>query len=138
MWPGDVTFPDFTNKEAYNYWSELVKKFHDEVNFDGMWIVRFLVKYYHIFICLNSIYILQNHTFIWYLYWHFTVSYINLVFILTYYSIMHLSGIYIDILQYHTFIWYLYWHITLSYIYPAISTFAVQICYTNKFLLYLY
>jgi hypothetical protein len=25
-----------------------------------------------------------------------------------------------------------------SFIYPAISTFAVQICYTNKFLLYSY
>lgn len=38
VWPGDVTFPDFTNNETYNYWSELVKKFHDEVNFDGIWI----------------------------------------------------------------------------------------------------
>ena len=27
---------------------------------------------------------------------------------------------------------------TCKYIYPAISTFAVQICYTNKFLLYSY
>ena len=77
MWPGDVTFPDFTNNETYDYWSELVKKFHDEVKFDGMWIVGFLVKYYHIFICLNSICILQY---------------------------MHSSGIDIDILQCHTFI----------------------------------
>ena len=27
---------------------------------------------------------------------------------------------------------------TNTYIYPAVSTFAVQICYTNNFLLYLY
>ena len=30
---------------------------------------------------------------------------------------------------------YMYMH---TIIYPAISTFAVQICYTNKFLLYSY
>ena len=29
-------------------------------------------------------------------------------------------------------------HLENNIIYPAISTFAVQICYTNKFLLYSY
>jgi exonuclease I len=64
-------------------------------------------------------YWLQEKCMILYLYWHITLSYIYLVFILTYYTIIHLSGIYIDILQYHTFIWYLYWHITVSYIFLA-------------------
>lgn len=38
VWPGDVTFPDFTNSKSFDYWTELVKKFHDQVQFDGIWI----------------------------------------------------------------------------------------------------
>ena len=36
--------------------------------------------------------------------------------------------------------WFLYSDLDVDskHIYPAISTFAVQICYTNKFLLYSY
>lgn len=38
VWPGDVVFPDFTNPKAYDYWTQMTKAFHDQVQFDGMWI----------------------------------------------------------------------------------------------------
>ncbi|XP_076075662.1 lysosomal alpha-glucosidase-like [Mytilus galloprovincialis] len=38
VWPGDVVFPDFTNNRSFDYWTQLVKSFHDKVQFDGMWI----------------------------------------------------------------------------------------------------
>ncbi|CAC5378647.1 GAA [Mytilus coruscus] len=38
VWPGDVVFPDFTNNRTFDYWTQLVKSFHEEVQFDGMWI----------------------------------------------------------------------------------------------------
>lgn len=41
VWPGDVVFPDFTNPMAYDYWTQMTKAFHDQVQFDGIWIVSF-------------------------------------------------------------------------------------------------
>ncbi|XP_053577142.1 lysosomal alpha-glucosidase-like [Bombina bombina] len=38
VWPGPTVFVDFTNPETYDWWYEMVQKFHDEVPFDGMWL----------------------------------------------------------------------------------------------------
>uniref|UniRef100_A0A8C5WMN8 Lysosomal alpha-glucosidase n=1 Tax=Leptobrachium leishanense TaxID=445787 RepID=A0A8C5WMN8_9ANUR len=38
VWPGDTVFPDFTNPETFVWWYDMVKGFHDQVPFDGMWI----------------------------------------------------------------------------------------------------
>ncbi|NWS64217.1 LYAG glucosidase, partial [Chunga burmeisteri] len=38
LWPGPTAFPDFTNPETHEWWHDLVKDFHDQVPFDGMWI----------------------------------------------------------------------------------------------------
>lgn len=37
-------FPDFTNPKAYDYWTQMTKAFHDQVQFDGMWIVSFTYR----------------------------------------------------------------------------------------------
>lgn len=39
VWPGPTVFPDFTNPETREWWHDMVKDFHDQVPFDGMWIV---------------------------------------------------------------------------------------------------
>ncbi|XP_045464436.1 lysosomal alpha-glucosidase-like [Harmonia axyridis] len=33
-----TVFPDFTHPNAYTYWKEMLKQFHDVVPFDGAWI----------------------------------------------------------------------------------------------------
>ncbi|KAG8446519.1 hypothetical protein GDO86_014104 [Hymenochirus boettgeri] len=38
VWPGLTVFPDFTNPETFSWWYDMVKNFHDQVPFDGMWI----------------------------------------------------------------------------------------------------
>ncbi|EMP39291.1 Lysosomal alpha-glucosidase [Chelonia mydas] len=38
VWPGPTVFPDFTNPETQQWWHDMVKEFHDQVPFDGMWI----------------------------------------------------------------------------------------------------
>lgn len=39
VWPGPTAFPDFTNPETHEWWHDMVKDFHEQVPFDGMWIV---------------------------------------------------------------------------------------------------
>ncbi|XP_069807724.1 lysosomal alpha-glucosidase [Dendropsophus ebraccatus] len=38
VWPGLTVFPDFTNPETFHWWYDMVKDFHDQVHFDGLWI----------------------------------------------------------------------------------------------------
>ncbi|XP_066470910.1 lysosomal alpha-glucosidase isoform X2 [Tiliqua scincoides] len=38
VWPGPTAFPDFTNPETQQWWHDMIKDFHDQVPFDGMWI----------------------------------------------------------------------------------------------------
>ncbi|NXE56562.1 LYAG glucosidase, partial [Casuarius casuarius] len=38
VWPGPTAFPDFTNPETREWWYDMVKDFHDQVPFDGMWL----------------------------------------------------------------------------------------------------
>ncbi|NWR82431.1 LYAG glucosidase, partial [Furnarius figulus] len=38
VWPGPTVFPDFTNPETHEWWHDMVKDFHDQVPFDGMWL----------------------------------------------------------------------------------------------------
>ncbi|CAH1273118.1 GAA [Branchiostoma lanceolatum] len=38
VWPGDTTFPDFTNPITQQWWLEMAADFHKKVPFDGMWI----------------------------------------------------------------------------------------------------
>lgn len=39
VWPGPTAFPDFTNPKTHEWWHDMLKDFHDQVPFDGMWIV---------------------------------------------------------------------------------------------------
>ncbi|NXI05212.1 LYAG glucosidase, partial [Pachycephala philippinensis] len=38
VWPGPTAFPDFTNPETHEWWYDMVKDFHEQVPFDGMWL----------------------------------------------------------------------------------------------------
>ncbi|CAH2328973.1 lysosomal alpha-glucosidase [Pelobates cultripes] len=38
VWPGPNVYPDFTNPETLDWWHDMVKSFHDQVPFDGMWL----------------------------------------------------------------------------------------------------
>lgn len=38
VWPGPTAFPDFTNPETHEWWHDMVRDFHEQVPFDGMWI----------------------------------------------------------------------------------------------------
>ncbi|NWU89928.1 LYAG glucosidase, partial [Upupa epops] len=42
VWPGPTAFPDFTNPETHEWWHEMVRDFHEQVPFDGLWIVSAL------------------------------------------------------------------------------------------------
>lgn len=39
VWPGPTAFPDFTNPRTHEWWYDMVKDFHEQVPFDGMWLV---------------------------------------------------------------------------------------------------
>ncbi|XP_051940174.1 lysosomal alpha-glucosidase isoform X1 [Hippocampus zosterae] len=38
VWPGLTAFPDFSDNITHEWWYENLKKFHDQVPFDGLWI----------------------------------------------------------------------------------------------------
>ncbi|KAG7222581.1 hypothetical protein INR49_016178 [Caranx melampygus] len=38
VWPGLTAYPDFSNEEAHEWWYDNLKRFHDKVPFDGLWI----------------------------------------------------------------------------------------------------
>ncbi|XP_048193679.1 probable maltase-glucoamylase 2 [Perognathus longimembris pacificus] len=37
-YPGDSVFPDFSNPASTEWWADQFKEFHDQLNFDGVWI----------------------------------------------------------------------------------------------------
>ena len=40
VWPnGEVVFPDFLNNATKQWWIDEIVKYHDEIPFDGLWIV---------------------------------------------------------------------------------------------------
>ena len=39
VWPGYTVFPDFFHPNASMYWTQQVENFHQQLSFDGMWIV---------------------------------------------------------------------------------------------------
>jgi alpha-glucosidase (family GH31 glycosyl hydrolase) len=39
VWPGLTAFPDFTNPNATEWWTEMAAAFHQIIPFDGMWLV---------------------------------------------------------------------------------------------------
>lgn len=39
VWPGLTAFPDFSNEETHEWWYDNLKRFHEKVPFDGLWIV---------------------------------------------------------------------------------------------------
>ncbi|CAF3693223.1 unnamed protein product, partial [Rotaria sordida] len=38
VWPGTTVFPDFTNPNAIEWWTNIAEAFHEVIPFDGMWI----------------------------------------------------------------------------------------------------
>lgn len=38
VWPGLTVYPDFTNPSCIDWWANECKIFHEEVNYDGLWI----------------------------------------------------------------------------------------------------
>ncbi|CAF2048966.1 unnamed protein product [Rotaria magnacalcarata] len=38
VWPGITAFPDFTNPDAVEWWTNIAATFHETIPFDGMWI----------------------------------------------------------------------------------------------------
>ncbi|KAL1005157.1 hypothetical protein UPYG_G00055320 [Umbra pygmaea] len=38
VWPGLTAFPDFSDEVTHEWWYENLKRFHDKVPFDGLWI----------------------------------------------------------------------------------------------------
>ncbi|CAF98114.1 unnamed protein product, partial [Tetraodon nigroviridis] len=39
VWPGLTAYPDFSNAETHEWWYDSLKRFHQKVPFDGLWIV---------------------------------------------------------------------------------------------------
>lgn len=39
VWPGLTAYPDFTSDVTHEWWYDNLKRFHDKVPFDGLWIV---------------------------------------------------------------------------------------------------
>lgn len=39
VWPGNTTFPDFTNPNATKWWTTQAARFQNVIPFDGIWIV---------------------------------------------------------------------------------------------------
>lgn len=39
MWPGLTAYPDFSNEATHEWWYDNLKKYHEKVPFDGVWIV---------------------------------------------------------------------------------------------------
>ncbi|CAF4343495.1 unnamed protein product [Rotaria socialis] len=38
VWPGITAFPDFTNPDTVEWWTDIAAAYHDIIPFDGMWI----------------------------------------------------------------------------------------------------
>ncbi|XP_061778812.2 lysosomal alpha-glucosidase isoform X1 [Nerophis lumbriciformis] len=38
VWPGLTAYPDFSDTATYEWWYENLKKFHEQVPFDGLWL----------------------------------------------------------------------------------------------------
>ncbi|XP_056890732.1 lysosomal alpha-glucosidase isoform X1 [Takifugu flavidus] len=38
VWPGLTAFPDFSNEETHEWWYDNLKRYHEKVPFDGLWI----------------------------------------------------------------------------------------------------
>uniref|UniRef100_G1SKM6 Sucrase-isomaltase, intestinal n=1 Tax=Oryctolagus cuniculus TaxID=9986 RepID=G1SKM6_RABIT len=38
VWPGDTVYPDFTSPNCIEWWANECNIFHQEVNYDGLWI----------------------------------------------------------------------------------------------------
>jgi alpha-glucosidase (family GH31 glycosyl hydrolase) len=45
VWPGATAFPDFTNPNATQWWTDMAGAYHNIVPFDGMWIVRMIFSF---------------------------------------------------------------------------------------------
>lgn len=39
VWPGLTAYPDFSNDLTHEWWYDNLKRYHDKVPFDGVWIV---------------------------------------------------------------------------------------------------
>lgn len=41
VWPGKTVFPDYTNPKCAVWWANEFDLFHNQVEFDGIWIVSY-------------------------------------------------------------------------------------------------
>ena len=39
VWPGLTAYPDFSSDVTHEWWYDNLKRFHEKVPFDGLWIV---------------------------------------------------------------------------------------------------
>jgi hypothetical protein len=46
VWPGVTAFPDFTNPNSVQWWTDVAADFHKIIPFDGMWLVLFLILFF--------------------------------------------------------------------------------------------
>lgn len=42
VWPGAVYFPDYSNPNTQTWWTQECVLFHDQLAYDGLWIVSIL------------------------------------------------------------------------------------------------
>lgn len=42
MWPGLTAYPDFSNEATHEWWYDTLKRYHEKVPFDGLWIVSIM------------------------------------------------------------------------------------------------
>jgi len=47
VWPGLTAFPDFTNPNSVEWWTNIAAAFHEIIPFDGMWLVLFLIFFFY-------------------------------------------------------------------------------------------
>jgi alpha-glucosidase (family GH31 glycosyl hydrolase) len=43
VWPGATVFPDYTNPNATEWWTNMAASFHEIIPYDGIWLVLIFI-----------------------------------------------------------------------------------------------